>query len=137
MTDVATTAVKDAYDALKKLMKDGYASIRFDSIEEKPTSPGRRTALAEDLAEAGVDRDAAILAKARELLDLMKASDLKGTGVSLKEVRAAALSIKNVDAAQTGVVISQTIVKGAIEIENVAAGRVARRKKAIRPGKTS
>ncbi len=53
----ATQAARDAYSAIKSFLKREYSKVNLSPIEEKPGSPARQAALAEDLAEAGADRD--------------------------------------------------------------------------------
>lgn len=72
--DVTAQAIKDAYSGLKSLIIQKYAkaSGAVDQLEEKPESEGRQAVAKEELQEAGVSRDEAIVAQAKALLDLLK-----------------------------------------------------------------
>ncbi len=78
--DTAGVAVKDAYEALKALIKKKFAeqgkddpSTIIDKFEKKPevTKP----LLEDELKEAGIDQDEEIVKKAQ---DLMKQEDPEG-----------------------------------------------------------
>ncbi|MFI5845591.1 hypothetical protein ACIA8K_38395 [Catenuloplanes sp. NPDC051500] len=72
-TDVAKSAVSDAYAGLKSLLRGKLAGREAaqQSLEAVETEPGRWQAmLGADLAETGADRDEQVLAAARELLNL-------------------------------------------------------------------
>ncbi|OYE04065.1 hypothetical protein [Nostoc sp. 'Peltigera membranacea cyanobiont' 232] len=69
--DTAGTAVKDAYQGLKTLIKKKFESEPKAQmvLEEHETDPETyEAALKKKLAEAGVDRDAEIIKAAQELL---------------------------------------------------------------------
>ncbi|MBD2576109.1 hypothetical protein [Oscillatoria sp. FACHB-1406] len=73
--DTAETAVKDAYQALKTLIKKKFEGEPKAEmvLEEHETDPETYNApLKKKLAEAGVDKDAAILQAAQELLNQVK-----------------------------------------------------------------
>lgn len=66
--DTAGTAVKDAYESLKALIKKKFAekgktddSDIVDKHEKKPDSEGVKTLLKEELLEAKIDRDAEVI----------------------------------------------------------------------------
>jgi disulfide oxidoreductase YuzD len=77
--DTAGTAVKDAYEGLKALIKKKFAekgktddSDIVDKHEKKPDSEGVKTLLKEELLEAKIDRDAEVIKTAEELLKQLK-----------------------------------------------------------------
>jgi len=77
--DTAGTAVKDAYESLKALIKKKFAekgktddSDIVDKHEKKPDSEGVKTLLKEELLEAKIDRDAEVIKTAEELLKQLK-----------------------------------------------------------------
>ena len=66
----AVQAVKDAYSGLKALIvrKFSGASTPLQSVEEKPASETRQSALKEELADSGIDRDAEIASALQQLV---------------------------------------------------------------------
>jgi hypothetical protein len=75
--DVSVQAVKDAYHGLKalivrKLGDKGDVSAALDQAEKRPDSEARQAVLKEELAHAGADKDAELLAQARAFLDLLQ-----------------------------------------------------------------
>jgi hypothetical protein len=71
---VGQSAVKDAYGALKTLIArkfgaDSRLSQAVQDLESKPESGARRAVLEEEVASAGAETDAEILAAARGLLE--------------------------------------------------------------------
>ena len=77
--DTAGTAVKDAYEGLKALIKKKFAekgktddSDIVDKHEKKPDSEGVKTLLKEELLEAKIDRDAEVIKTAEALLKQLK-----------------------------------------------------------------
>jgi len=72
---VATSAVKDAYRGLKKLLVDRFNSKSaienaIESVEQKPESEARRAVLAEELESSGAVQDHEVIAKAEEILGI-------------------------------------------------------------------
>lgn len=60
--DVASKAVKDAYDALKDLIAKRFRrKAAVEMVEEAPKSPAAREALAGALKEANVDSDSDVI----------------------------------------------------------------------------
>jgi disulfide oxidoreductase YuzD len=77
--DTAGTAVKDACQGLKALIKKKFAeqgktddSDIVDKHEKEPDSEGVKTLLKEELLEAKIDRDAEVIKTAEELLKQLK-----------------------------------------------------------------
>lgn len=66
----AVQAVKDAYGGLKALIvrKFSGATTPLQSVEEKPASESRQSALKEELADTGIDRDAEIARALQQLV---------------------------------------------------------------------
>lgn len=72
---VASTAVKDAYQGLKRPIVERFKSKSdiedaIESVEQKPESGARRSVLAEEIKESGAAKDAEVIAKADELLGI-------------------------------------------------------------------
>jgi hypothetical protein len=76
-TDASAPPITDAYNGLKRLLKRKFghteALVAIESLEKKPDSPGRQGTLAEELKDAGVDKDEEIVRAAHALLDQIKA----------------------------------------------------------------
>jgi hypothetical protein len=83
--DIATSAVRDAYAGLKRLIVDRYerAAPSAEDVEEAPVSQARHVVLAEKLDQAGASGDEELKAAAQALL-----AALEGLR---EEARAAAL----------------------------------------------
>lgn len=125
LKSTAESAVKDAYEALKKLVKDRYAAATVDTLEKMPESLHRRAAVQEELQATPAVEDAEVLQKVRELLDAVASrspQDAAALGVDLAHVQAEAIRISNVTAQGGGVRVSNAEVSGPIEISHVSAG---------------
>lgn len=72
--DVATSAIKDAYQELKRLITDKYESAKeaVAAVETKPESASERAVLAKRLESAGAAGDAELKASAQALLDAVE-----------------------------------------------------------------
>jgi hypothetical protein len=127
--DTAAAAVKDAYAALKSLIKRKYASVDVTPVEKKPDSETKRASLQEDLTDAGAENDAELAEAAHALAEALKrhAPDAgPAIGVDLEDVEAAFLRVGSVDAEGTGVKVRKSKFAGGIDIGSVRAGRTAR-----------
>ena len=74
---LAEPAVKDAYDALKRLLAKklgvGHPAVEaVDQLEKKPESNGRREILGEELASSSAATDQEILSSVQALLEQVK-----------------------------------------------------------------
>ena len=127
----AEQAVKDAYSGLKSLIKSKYKSVALEGVEKKPGSEAKQASLAEDLADAGVADDEALLAQANVLIEAVKthAPEIAAAiGVDLEAVEAAYLKIGKVSASGTGVKIRESkFTDGGIDIGDVEAGVPAKK----------
>jgi len=75
--DTAGVAVKDAYEGLKKLIKQKFGDKTdlvdaVDKLEKKPDSEARKATVKEEIETAKVDGDSEILKLAQDLLDKAK-----------------------------------------------------------------
>lgn len=70
----AVQAVKDAYEGFKALIvrKFSRSATPLQGVEERPTSAARQSALKEELAEAGADRDAEVLSALQTLIATLR-----------------------------------------------------------------
>jgi hypothetical protein len=126
----ASTAVSDAYAALKALIKRHYGHIDVAPVEAKPDSTAKQASLAEDLAAVGAGENRELLESARALVQAVKAHDPQAAlniGVDLDHVSAASLRVSGVKAGDIGVRARNTTIAGSMDIENVdtTSGRSA------------
>ena len=75
--EAAKSLIPDAYNALKaaiqkKVGADSDAAEALKSVEKKPESKARQAVLAEEIANAGLDKDADLLALAQKLAEALK-----------------------------------------------------------------
>jgi outer membrane protein assembly factor BamB len=83
LTDTATTATKDLYNALKsrlmrKAEKNEDAQDAIAKVEKQPDSKARQELLKEELAKLELDKDDELLKIAQSLLEALKASGGNG-----------------------------------------------------------
>jgi hypothetical protein len=130
LTDAASTAVKDAYAGLKRLITDRYSDIDLRPVEKKPDSEGRRLTLREDFEAAGAQDDDDLITAARELIAVVRAQDEsvnRIVGIDLADIEAASLNIGKVRSTGDGVRVERGKFAGDVNIENVRAGSRGRR----------
>ena len=73
LAKVGDEAIKDAYTALKTAIKAKFGPKSeiikaVDSLEKRPTSPGRKETLHEEIVSAKADKDSNILKAANQIL---------------------------------------------------------------------
>jgi hypothetical protein len=122
---VAEQVIKDSYAGLKALITRKYAQVQVDQLEANPSSKNRRRVVEEELAAAGADQDTEVLQQAQALLEAIQRQapeTAAAIGVDLKEIEGAALAIRRVTAAGTGVKVERGKFSGDITIEDVQAG---------------
>lgn len=118
-------AVKDGYQGLKTLIKTKYPDVGVERLEKKPDSKNQQSAIEEEIADLGADKDPEILQKAEVLLEAAKnlpIENLLAIGVDLEKIKGAALKIKDIMTTGTGVKIREAEIQGEISIEQVRAG---------------
>jgi hypothetical protein len=123
-------AAKDAYEALKNAVLEFVSAGDIDALEKKSASDDRKTVVAEALAEAGKADDRELARLAAALIEALKAQGAAGaaTGVSLEDVEAVNIRLRNITATGTGASLKEVKAAGDIEITDVKAGEP--------PGKT-
>jgi hypothetical protein len=123
--EVVSALVKDAYTALKDLIKNRYPKVPLDQLEQAPGSKNRRAVIEEDLTASGAGQDEELAAAARKLIELVQRHDpaaASAIGVDLKDVAAANLRLADIAASGTGVRVEGGSFTGDIEISGVRAG---------------
>jgi succinyl-CoA synthetase beta subunit len=118
-------AVKDSYAALKKLIQRKYTQVQVNQLEINPSSRNRRGVIEEELKAVGADTDAEVLQLAQALLDAIRSSTLEATastGVELKDIEGASLTIRRVIATGTGAKLEKSTFDGDITIEDIKGG---------------
>lgn len=93
----AEQVVKDAYLGLKTLIQDRY-KINLNNLEKKPDSEVQVAAIAEQLVDAGADKDREIINIAQMLVEQIKKQDdgfeqLDRIQVNLKKNKKFAFSV--------------------------------------------
>ena len=123
--EVVSSLVKDAYAALKVLIKNRYPKVSIEQLEQTPASKNRRAVVEEDLSTSGAGQDAELVAAARRLTELIQQQApgvAAAIGVDLKDVEAANLRLADIAACGTGVKVEKGKFSGDIDIRGVRAG---------------
>ncbi len=123
--EVVSALVKDAYAALKGLIKSRYPKVSVDHLEQAPESKARQAGMEEDLTAANAGQDVEVVAAARKLMELIQqhAPDAAAAiGVDLRDVSAANLRLADIAAAGTGVKVERGTFTNDIDIRGVRAG---------------
>jgi hypothetical protein len=118
--DTATQTIKDAYDGVRQYIKDRYAKIRLDDLEEEPQSKGQQLVIQEKLEKAGAENDSTLPTLVADLVEALKSQApdaAKTVGVDLEGIRAAidvqirrvgdgaSVKIKNIEAGKGSIII--------------------------------
>jgi hypothetical protein len=123
----AAQAVKDAYKGLKALIKQKFQHVTVEILESDPGNAMRQGIVKEDLAKAQAAADEDVLTHAQAVIDAVRVHDAPAAaavGLSVEQLEAASLTIKNIVAGEGGVDLRLRNVKvaGAIDIEGLNAG---------------
>jgi hypothetical protein len=141
----AEQAVKDAYGALKALIRRKYAAAAasVEHLEAAPDSKPQRDVVKEDLSKAHAAQDNELLGAARAVLTAVQAHDpgsAQAVGIAFEELSAASLNVSDVQAAgddsATAVSIRHADIAGPVEIHGVkatAGTKVGQRQEAFTP----
>lgn len=125
---VAEASIVEGYNALKGVFARRFGDqsqiVRaVESVEIRPSSTNRQGILAEEIQDAGADKDVEVLAVVTRLLEaIQNASQAGAIGVDLEEIKAAALKISDIAATGTGVKAKKVELSGNMSIEGVRAG---------------
>jgi hypothetical protein len=123
--ELVSAAVKDAYSALKGLLKSRYPKVSVEHLEQAPASKARRAGVEEELTEVKAEHDSEVLVAARHLLDMIRQHEPAAAvaiGVDIRDVSAASIKLNDIQSSGTGAKIEKATVTGAIDIGNVRAG---------------
>jgi hypothetical protein len=123
--EMVSGLVKDAYTALKDLIKNRYPKVSLDQLEQAPESKNRRAVAEEDLTASGAGQDAELVTAAQTLIRLVQQhapATAPAIGVDLKDVAAANLRLADIAASGTGVKMEHGTFTGDIDIRGVRAG---------------
>ncbi|GAY13608.1 hypothetical protein [Mycobacterium sp. shizuoka-1] len=123
--DTVSTAVKDAYTFLKRLIADRYKGVDPSAVESKPTSKAKRESLEEDLIDAGAGEDAELLSAAQKLIEAVRTTAPAAgaaIGVDLEDLEAEALRIQRVRSEGGAVRVRGAKVAGPVEISDINSG---------------
>jgi hypothetical protein len=122
----AEQVVKDAYDGIKAVVKQRYARVSVDKLEDDPASEPYKSAVREDLQKANAGEDAELLMKAKAVLDAVREHAPKSAGevgVSIEELEAQSLRVKDIVVVTgTGVSLRKVKVVGDVEVAGVRTG---------------
>jgi hypothetical protein len=123
--EAVSALVKDAYAALKDLIKNRYPKVSLEQLEQAPGSKSRRAVVEEDLTASNAGQDAGLVAAARKLIELVQQhapTAVSAIGVDLKDVAAANLRLADIAASGGGVKVEGGTFTGDIDIHGVRAG---------------
>ena len=123
--EVVSALVKDAYAALRDLLKRRYPRVSVDHLEQAPESKARRAGVEEDLTTANAGQDVEVVTAARNLIEMIQQhapGAAAAVGVDLNDVSAANLRLADIAAAGTGVKVDHGTFTGDIDIKGVRAG---------------
>jgi hypothetical protein len=123
----AERAVKDAYDALKTIIRDRYQRVAttVDTLESQPDSRPRREIVEEELAASDAVMDSDVLARAQSVLQVVQdlAPDIADeVAIDLEQIRVgASVNIKDVVAAGRAIRIRDADVGEDLNITGIRA----------------
>lgn len=128
---IAETSIIDAYNTLSNIIKNKYKeNINLGLLEKSPDSASRQAVVKEDIISCGADKDSEILLAVSSLLDVVvkfRNQHPSLIGVSIDDVQAFNIRIKDVISEGSGVVIQRAKIKGDIQIEGVVTGKKKRK----------
>jgi tetratricopeptide (TPR) repeat protein len=113
----ANISAVNAYEAVKSHLGNHYPSVDLAQFERDPHSPPRRALLAEELGQAKVIDDAALLGKISTLLQ--SAAEIPDAAVVLTDIQAARVVIDNITSSGQAVVANSLAVSADVTIRGV------------------
>ncbi|WP_379660267.1 hypothetical protein [Pseudonocardia alaniniphila] len=124
LTETASSAIKDAYAGLKRLLS--HRQVDLSGIERRPNSTAQRDALRETLADTNIV-DQELLDAAELMTDAVAAyrpdaADV--VGVDLKDVRTEFIRVRSISSSGSGFRGANLTVDGGVDIGDVRAGHL-------------
>ena len=129
LTSVASQAVQDAYRRLKAALNARFPDlgVHVQALEARPESQSKQSSLAEELADAGAERDTDLMRLAQALLQAVQREAPEAAvraGVDLERVRAGrSVVIENAEGPDVGVRGRDWEVTGDIRISGARGHR--------------
>ena len=127
LKSTVSTAVTDAYAALKRLITDRYAGVDVGAVEKNPQSTAKRDSLAEDLHDTPIGADAEVAAAAQQVLAAAAAHAPEVgpvIGVDLVGLSAANIRLHDITADGPGAIglrAHDLTASGDVEVSRVSA----------------
>jgi hypothetical protein len=121
----AEQAIKDAYEGIKALIKRKYARVNVEVFEGKSPSDSRKAVLREDLEQTDAGQDEEVLRQAQAVLEAIRKyapEAARAVGVTIERVEAGAITVSDVHAKGSGVIIREGKIAGTIDVRGVTAG---------------
>ena len=127
LKETAETILKDAYTALKNLIKHKFpkTSPDLEHLEQAPEFQDRQAAVEKALAKEGAADDLQLLQAVKALLDLIQEhapTTASMIGVDLADIQAGALRISDIVSTGSAVKVQRADIKSDIEIRGIHAG---------------
>jgi hypothetical protein len=127
VSGVATQAVKDSYAGLKSALSARFPhlGVHVEALEARPDSRSKQESLAEEVVEAGAQRDPGLLELAQGVLAVIERESPEAAvraGVDLERVRAASVDIEDARGDDVGVRGRDWDVEGDIRIRGASGG---------------
>jgi hypothetical protein len=125
----AERAVKDAYEALRTVIRDRYQRVAttVDTLEAQPDSKSRRDVVSEELAGSDAIADEAVIERAQEVLkvvELYAPGAAEEIAIDLETIRVGAnVNIRDVVAAGRAVRIRDAEIGENLTIEGIRAAK--------------
>jgi hypothetical protein len=129
LKDTAETAVKDAYQGLRTLMRDRYqrVSTTVETLEAQPESAARREVVSEELAQSDAIADEEVIARAKDVLLAVEQRAPEAAdevAIDLERIRVGAnVNIRDVVAEGRAIRIRDAEIANDLTIEQIRGGR--------------
>ncbi len=125
--DVASGAVKDAYNGLKTILTDTYKAAFFPSLEKNPDSKNARGSAAEEIEDSDAQKDAKVIEAAAKVIEEIEKhtalhSALEEGGIVVKNLSSERSIILGKIKAERGVVVDNLKAGHDIKIDEITSG---------------
>jgi hypothetical protein len=122
----ASTAIKDAYAALKQMLANRHKNVDLAGIERDPHQTDARQTLEQQLWNSGAANDSELMSKAQTLLEEVAQKDpavASVIGVDIEGIKAGRVRIADIVSAGSGVRVKDATAASDFEIAGVRAGQ--------------